>query len=75
MLPSRIHTQTGNVSDGISVSTVKTVNNTAAFYQAKTDLPSAKLSEVNSSRDLFYLGEKILKGHTSLGLPEWGKIA
>lgn len=46
---------------------------TPDFYQGKTDFPRAKLSEVNSSRVLFYLGEKILKRHTTLGLQEWVK--
>ena len=49
------------------------VGHTADFYQGKSDLPRAKFSQVNSSRVSFYLGEKTLKGHTTLGLPEWEK--
>ena len=39
------------------------------FIKVKPNLLRAKLPKVNS----FYLGEKILKGHTTLGLPEWEK--
>ena len=57
--------------------TVRCANNrdhTADFYhEGKIDLPTTKLSEVNSSRVLLYLGEKVLKGHTTLGIPEWEK--
>ena len=49
------------------------VGHTADFYQGKSDLLRAKFSQVNSSRVSFYLGEKILKAHTTLGLPEWEK--
>lgn len=53
--------------------TIAVGGHTPDFYQGKTDFPRAKLSEVNSSRVLFYLGEKILKRHTTLGLQEWVK--
>ena len=40
---------------------------TADFNQGNTELPRVKLSKVNSSLVSFYLGQKILIDHTTMG--------